>query len=118
MAEVQGEVNVAAIEANAQKYGADRESARVAAWMVWAEVDLKKVKAGIESGKEISAKETQEFMLAMSNKSQLEAIQKETAAAVTPPVVEPTAEQKQEQALIKEAEELKSILGLKEEIKL
>ena len=118
MAEVQGEFNVAAIEANAQKYGADRESARVAAWMVWAEVDLKKVKAGIESGKEISAKETQEFMLAMSNKTQLEAIQKETPAAVTPPVVEPTAEQKQEQELIKEAEELKSILGLKEEIKL
>ena len=115
MAEDQREVNVAAIEANAQKYGADRESARVAAWMVWAEVDLKKVKAGIESGKEISAKETQEFMLAMSNKSQLEAIQKETPAAVTPPVVEPTAEQKQEQELISAKKELYAQLGLKEE---
>ena len=58
------------------------EKARVDAWMVYADVDMAKVKAGIESGKNISAKESNEFLLAVANKSNLTAIESNSPAAV------------------------------------
>lgn len=117
MAENTNEVNVAEIEANAIKKGAEKESARVSAWMVWAEVDLKKVQAGIDSGKEISAKETQEFILAMTNKTNLEAIKTNSPGAVATPKTEPTAEDKAKQEYEQAEKELHASLGLKVEDK-
>jgi len=58
------------------------EKARVDAWMVYADVDMVKVKAGIESGKDITAKEMGEFVLAVANKSNLDAIAQNSPGAV------------------------------------
>ena len=89
------------------------EKNRVEAWMVWAEVDLAKVKAGIDSGKEISAKETQEFVLAMNNMKNLEALKANSAGKVETPKTEPTAEQIAETEYKQAEEALNASLGLK-----
>ena len=89
------------------------EKNRVAAWMVWAEVDLAKVQAGITSGKEISAKETQEFVLAMSNIKNLEALKANSAGKVETPKTEPTAEQIAETEYKQAEDALNASLGLK-----
>ena len=117
MAEPKDEINVAEIQANAVKEGVQKESARVEAWMVWAEIDLKKVQAGISSGKEISAKETQEFILAMSNKTNLEALKTNSPDGIKTPVTEPTAEEKSKLEYEQAEKELNASLGLKKEVK-
>jgi ATP-dependent protease ClpP protease subunit len=117
MADEKNEINVAEITANAIREGVEKETARVSAWMVWAEIDLKKVQSGISSGKEISAKETQEFILAMSNKTNLGAIQTNSPGAVTTPKTEPTAEEKEKHELIEAEKQLNAALGLKVEVK-
>lgn len=117
MADEKNEINVAEIKANAIKEGVERETARVSAWMVWAEVDLKKVQAGIDSKKEISAKETQEFILAMSNKTNLEAIKTNSPEGVKTPATEPTAEEKAKLEYEEAEKELNASLGLKKEVK-
>lgn len=89
------------------------EKNRVDAWMVWAEVDLAKVKAGIDSGKEISAKETQEFVLAMNNSKNLEALKANSAGKVETPKTEPTAEQIAETEYKQAEAELKKAMGIK-----
>ena len=87
-----------------------KEKARVDAWMVFAEIDLAKVKAGIDSGKEISAKEINEFLLAQSNAKNLDKIERASAETVKTP----EELKAQEQAEL-EAEEaaLEAELGLK-----
>lgn len=97
------------IQAVEQK-AAEKELARVNAWMVFADVDLAKVKAGIESGKEISAKEMGEFVLAQANKKNLDAIEAASPEAVkTPEEIETEAKTQYEQ----EKAELEAALGLK-----
>ena len=91
------------------------EQNRVAAWMVWAEVDLAKVKAGIDSGKEISAKETQEFVLAMNNKTALKTLEANSAGKVETPAKELTAEEKSEDEYKQAEKDLNASLGIKSE---
>lgn len=96
--------------------GVASEKARVEAWMVWLETDPAKVKAGIESGKEVSAKDTQEFMLAMSNGKALEAIKGNSPEAVKTPK-EKTPEAEHEAELLAEEKAFETALGLKKEDK-
>lgn len=97
--------------------GVASEKARVEAWMVWLETDPAKVKAGIESGKEVSAKDTQEFMLAMSNGKALEAI-KENSPSEVVTGKEKTPEAEHEAELETEEKALNAALGIKtEEVK-
>lgn len=58
--------------------GIEKERQRVAAWQVYAEVDPKKVTEGINSGKVISAADTQEFLLAAAKKNFAGALKKGT----------------------------------------
>ena len=105
--------NSQTMEASERKAVLTAEQNRVAAWMVWAEVDLAKVKAGIESGKEISEKETQEFVLAMNDKTKLKELEANSQGKIDTPKVEPTAEEKAD-AEYKQAEaELKKAMGIK-----
>lgn len=97
--------------------GVASEKARVEAWMVWLETDPAKVKAGIESGKEVSAKDTQEFMLAMSNGKALEAIKENSPSAVVTGK-EKTPEAEHAAELETEEKALNAALGIKtEEVK-
>jgi ATP-dependent protease ClpP protease subunit len=96
--------------------GVASEKARVEAWMVWFETDPAKVKAGIESGKEISPKDTQEFVLAMSNGKALEAIKEKSPEAIKTGA-EKTPEAEHEAELEKEEKALETALGLKVEDK-
>lgn len=89
------------------------EQNRVSAWMVWAEVNLAKVTAGIESGKEISAKETQEFVLAMNDKNRLKEIEANSQGKVDTPATEPTAEEKAKKEYEQAEAELNAAMGIK-----
>lgn len=75
------EMDTAEVKA-AQDAAVQAEKARVEAWMVFADVDLAKVKAGIESGKDITAKEMGEFVLARTNTTNLNAIENNSPDAV------------------------------------
>jgi len=94
--------------------GVASEKARVEAWMVWLETDPAKVKSGIESGKEVSAKDTQEFMLAMSNGKALDAIKENSPAAVVTGK-EKTPEAEHEAEVEKDKSEFEAALGIKKE---
>ena len=62
--------------------GIEAEKNRVGAWSAWSGIDAEAVKAGIESGKEITSKDTAEFQvkaLNASNKTALEAEAKKQA---------------------------------------
>ena len=103
--------NMETPDLNAVKMAAKQEEqARVAAWMVFAEVDLAKVQAGIESGKEISMKEMGEFMLAKADAGKLKTLEAQSQADVTPSAEEIASKQKEYATA--EAE-LYSELGLK-----
>lgn len=107
--------NSQTMEASEREAVITAEQNRVAAWMVWSEVDLAKVKAGIESGKEISAKETQEFVLAMNDKNNLKTIEANSTKKVETPSTEPTAEEKSEAEYKQAEKELNASLGIKSE---
>lgn len=92
----------------------EAEKSRVAGWMVWANVDLTKVAAGIESGKEISAKDTQEFILASTNKLALDNIAKTSNPVVNVPSKDLTSEQVAEQEYKQAEKELLAKLGVKQ----
>lgn len=79
----------------AQDAAVQAEKARVEAWMVFADVDLAKVKAGIESGKDITAKEMGEFVLARTNAINLNAIENNSPDAVTTAEEQRVAAQKE-----------------------
>lgn len=103
--------NMETPDLNAVKMAAKQEEqARVAAWMVFAEVDLAKVQAGIESGKEISMKEMGEFMLAKADAGKLKTLEAQSQADITPSAEEIASKQKEYATA--EAE-LYSELGLK-----
>jgi hypothetical protein len=93
--------------------GINAEKARVEAWMVWGDTDIKKVQAGIESGRHISAKETQEFILARTDKATLEAIASKSNPGANIPKNEPTAQSEDEKELQTAEAELEAALGLK-----
>lgn len=93
------------VYAAAVNSGVEQERDRVQAIMVYADADLEAVKTAIDSGKAITAKQTQEFLVKMTAKNQLGAIASDagTPAPVTPA---PSADDKQAKA---EAELLKSV---------
>lgn len=107
--------NSQTMEASEREAVITAEQNRVAAWMVWAEVDLAKVKAGIESGKEISAKETQEFVLAMNDKNNLKTLEANSTKKVETSSTEPTAEEKAEAEYKQAEKDLNASLGIKSE---
>jgi ATP-dependent Clp protease protease subunit len=72
----------AAILALGKTEGEIAERERVGAWQAWASVDPKKVAEGIASGKPVSAKDTQELMVAGLAGNKLEAIKKDSAKDV------------------------------------
>lgn len=103
--------NMETPDLNAVKMAAKQEEqARVAAWMVFAEVDLAKVQAGIESGKEISMKEMGEFMLAKADAGKLNTIEAQSQADITPSAEEIATKEKEYATA---QAELYSELGLK-----
>lgn len=75
--------------------GEKKENARIAGWNVWAKVDLEKVNKGIESGNDIDAKSTQEFMLQMASGKKIEEIKDENADEPNVDKEKITAEQKE-----------------------
>ena len=70
--------------------GIEKERQRVAAWQVYAEVDAKKVSEGINSGKEITAADTQELLLSAAKKNFAGALQKGTDTTGDAPEEKPT----------------------------
>lgn len=103
-------MELTAVEAVAQ------ERERVAAWNVWAKIDPDKVLAGIASGKTISAVESQEFMLASTNLTNLKEIQTNSPESVTT-AKEVTAEELNVQKAEKEKAALFAEMGLKGDVK-
>lgn len=69
--------------------GIQTERARVAAWNVWSEIDPEAVKKGIESGKDITAVESQEFMKKLASAGTLKKIE---ASSVVLPNTKPADE--------------------------
>jgi len=67
----------------ASQAGAKQETERAQAWAAWKEVDPTAVFAGIESGEEISAADTQKFMLALGKKAGVEALKNDSPVDVT-----------------------------------
>jgi ATP-dependent protease ClpP protease subunit len=69
------------------------ERDRVSGWMSWLDVDANAVKAGIESGKTITAKEISEFSRKLADKSVLEALAANSITGIeTPKTTELTPE--------------------------
>jgi len=66
--------------------GTTQERERVEAWAVYNEVNPEKVKAGIESGKPMSAKDMAEMNLQIAKGGQVEAIEKENPEGTAKPV--------------------------------
>lgn len=71
--------------------GVEQEKDRVSAWMVFADVDADAVKAGIESGKFMSAKETAEFGRKTFAKTEVEKIEANSTKEVKTEKVEEKA---------------------------
>ncbi len=67
------------------KTGTEAEQERVKSWQVYAAVDPEAVNKGIESGKAISQSESHAFLLKATSKNTLEALNKNSAAAVALP---------------------------------
>lgn len=73
--------------------GQNVERERVEAWAVYAEVNIEKVTAGIQSGKNMTAKDMAEMNLEIAKGQKLEAAKEDNAQETTPPVEAKTAEE-------------------------
>jgi ATP-dependent protease ClpP protease subunit len=95
-----------AIYAEAIALGIAQEKDRVGAAMVWFEVDPAGVKAAIESGSQITAKQTQEFQFKAMSAAQLAAVKKDNPADVKTKEAEgnptATAEELADEAVLSE----------------
>lgn len=98
--------------ADGEKVGVKKERDRVEAWAVYNEVNPEKVKAGIESGDELSAKAMAEFNLEIAKGEKVEAGKKDNPEDLDTKQEELTSEQiqakKDSDLLNKELGELKS----------
>lgn len=88
--------------------GVEKEKDRVEAALVFNEIDPKGVKAAIESGKPLSAKQMAEFALKQMSPETLKKLSAEAAVVVTPAAVDgkvKTDKEKEVEAFEKEVEE-------------
>jgi hypothetical protein len=77
--------------------GVDQERSRVEAWAVYNEVNPAKVKAGIESGNDLTSKQMAEFSLEIAQGQKLENLEYESPKKVEAPAkVKSEAELKEE----------------------
>jgi len=92
--------------------GKAEEKDRVDACLVFMDIDSKGVKAAIESGKPLSAKQTAEFMLKSTSADSLKALAAAAAPAVTTVAVSPTAATEKEKKEEEFMQEVYASIGL------